>query len=150
MISVSTLAMASTAYAGEDDALCNLYSKSGGAMVEFMLPLTLQQFVDMTTGKDTALMNRMSASLLKEFEPAELIALSTVGEGKAGLIGEAAGHVAVELLMSGQATTKSGIVNIMSSNCHAIGPETIIANQLKSRAATSANMGKAPDCPGLF
>ena len=135
------LAMSSNAYAN-DDALCSLYSKTGGATVEFMLPLTMQQFVDMMAGKEPALMNQMTMKLLGEFNSDDLAALATVNQQDAEVIGEAAGMVAVELLMSGQATTKSDIVSVMNSGCNAIGAQTIINNQKAARNATQANMGQ--------
>ena len=138
----AVLTLATPASATDSDALCSLYSKTGGSVVEFMLPLTMQQFVDMMAGKNPGLMNQMTQALVSEFDEADLIALASVDQQKAQVIGEAAGQVAIELLMSGQATSKAEIVNAMSTSCKAVGPDVIIANQMRANAAVDANMGK--------
>jgi len=124
------------------DNTCGVYSELGGSMVDFMLPMTLQQVVDLTSGKNDALAEQMGMKMISNLSEDEIMTLGTMNETDAGLISEAAGMVAIELLMTGQATTSAEIRNYMLLTCNQVGASQIIANQSKMRAATAANMGQ--------
>ena len=123
------------------DALCGVYSTMGEVLVEFLLPKTLQQFVDATSGKDPTIMAEFGDIVVTKMTAKELLALGVIGEDDAGLLGEAAGQVAVNLLMTGQATTASEVRLSMSKRCQEIGPQDIIENQRRANAAVNQNMG---------
>ena len=130
------------AMADDGEGYCTLYSAAGGAMVDFMLPLTVQELVNMMSGQDEKLINEMGAAMISGMSPTEIMSLATLDPAKAEIMGQAAGETAMQLLMSGQVTNKAEVKSFLSSTCSSLGAETIMANQRKSIAATNANMGK--------
>ena len=52
----------------ENEAGCQMYSKFGSSMVDFMLPLTVQEFVNMMNGKDPEAFVAMSTSFLSKLD----------------------------------------------------------------------------------
>lgn len=129
-----------TAFAKSDKQACEAYSKIGGFMVATLLPRTMQDFVDMTTGKNPELMTEITEGLVSELNGSELLALSKLGGGDAELLGEAAGQISIQLLMAGKATSKSETVTLMRETCLSLGVDQIISNQKTSRAATASSM----------
>jgi hypothetical protein len=140
--SMALIFVSTTASADENDTLCSMYSKTGGAMSEFMLPLTVQDFINMINGSDQGLMNDMVKAMTDAWSGSDMVALSKLNTEDAEIIGEAAGQVAIELLMTGQASTKTEVTQFMNKSCMTVGAKNIIRNQRKSRAATAAIMGQ--------
>ena len=58
---------------------------------------------------------------------------------ESAVLGEAAGTVMMELLMTGQATSSEEVEQLMNKTCNAIGVETLMQNQRKAAAANSQN-----------
>ena len=128
------------AQTGNSDPLCTIYSKMGEVLVETMLPRTMQEFVDATTGKNPAIMNEFTDSILTRLT-AEEMAVLAANEADAGLIGEASGQVAIQILMNGQASSARQVGMIMNEACVSVGSNTIIENQRRANAAVNQNMG---------
>lgn len=127
--------------AAEDDIRCDLYGSIGGSLAEFMLPLTMQDFVNMMTGKDPGLLNELSNSLLKSVNGLELAALSEMAESDRELFSEAAGETAIQYLMSARASSSEDLKTIMEKTCISIGADSIIDNKKRAKRLTDANLG---------
>lgn len=125
-----------------DDQLCKTYGKIGGAMTDFMLPLTVRELVNMMSGKDPAKMSEMTQAFIGSLDGDDFTAIGSLSTADQGIFGEAAGQVAMGLLLSGQATTGDDVTRQMVSSCSRIGARNIIANQRRATAATEANMGQ--------
>ena len=136
----ATLPFAAAAHA--DDAKCEVYSKIGNSMVTFMLPLTMQDFINITTGKDPKLSTEMTQKLIESMDSTDYTAMSEMGMGDAELMGEAAGQIAVQLLISGQASSAREVKAAMKDSCMSVGFDAILNNQRKSRANINASLGQ--------
>lgn len=132
----------SPAYADDNAQLCSMYSKTGGAMSEFMLPLTLQDFINITTGKDETLTIEMTGALMGAWNAADMVAASKLGQSDIELLSESAGQVAVELMLSGQANSHTQVREIMKASCLNVTARGIINNQRRAKQATDANMAR--------
>ncbi|WP_017930203.1 hypothetical protein [Robiginitomaculum antarcticum] len=131
-----------TASAAGDATTCKIYGKIGGAITDFMLPLTMQDLVNILTDKDPVLSTKMTTVIVEALDTNDIVSLTELGDEAAGLMGEAAGQVAIELLMSGQASSGAEIVSIMDSTCQSVGFEGIISNQRDARNSLSKIMGE--------
>ena len=136
-----SLAAPTLAAAADNKASCQVYSKIGSTTVEFMLPLTLQEFVNMMTGKNPELLQKMSTGLLSGLDGDDVKTMIGLGEDST-LAGQAAGEVAVAMLMSGQASSASEVQTKMQRDCEAIGFDKIVENQKRANRATAGNIGK--------
>jgi len=138
-----TLSLSPSAFAAsvDDAAGCKMYSQFGSTMVDFMLPLTLQDFVDMMSGKDTEALAGMSVELISQMDKGDMKTMLALGN-EAQIVGRAAGEVAMQILMSGQASSSSEVKTIMRSQCKKIGFTQLIANQKKANQASALNLGQ--------
>ena len=125
----------------ENEAGCQMYSKFGSSMVDFMLPLTVQEFVNMMNGKDPEAFVAMSTSFLSKLDGNDIKTMVALGND-AEAAGQAAGEVAMQMLISGQATSSSEVKTIMESHCNKIGFSQIVANQKKAIQATADNFSR--------
>lgn len=137
-LAIGSLSLAPAAQADENSALCHLYTNTGAGMVEFLLPLTVQQYVNLTAGNEPELANQMAQAIMRQYDPQILAQLQSVNPEKLGLIGEAAGQTVTQLLMSGQATSKAEVSNLMSSACQSLGANVIYEEQKKLRDSLTA------------
>lgn len=139
LISLASLGFALSinfpANADENSALCHLYSKTGAGMTDFLLPLTMQQYVSMMAGNEPELANKMAQSIMSQYDQKILNQLKNVDPSKAELIGEAAGQTVIQLMMSGQASNKEQVSELMFSACLSIGANTIYEEQKKQRTS---------------
>ena len=124
------------------EAECNVYSKIGSSMVNFMLPLTMQDFINITMGKDPKLTNEMTQNMIAGMDTTDFTTLAAMGEDGAGLMGEAAGQIAVELLISGQASSAREVKAALKESCMTVGMDTILDNQRQARANVNSSLGK--------
>ena len=127
-------------HANNDATLCNAYGKIGGYMVGSLLPKTMQDFVDMMTGKNPEMLEGITAGLMDDLSGKELLAVSKQDENRMGLLGESAGQVAIQMLMAGQVSDKPDTVNALRNNCMSVGINTIISNQAAANAAINASI----------
>lgn len=135
------LSFSTPAFAADNEKSCKMYSKIAGTMVDFMLPLTMQDFVNMMNGKDPKLLGQMTSGLLAGLDADDISTMVSLGS-EAEIAGQAAGDVAMRMLMSGQATSSSEVQRIMRADCEDIGFNQIIANQKKANRATAGNLSK--------
>jgi hypothetical protein len=143
LAAAAALSLASPAYAAEveDAAACKMYSQFAATMVDFMLPLTLQDFVNMMSGKDPEALAEMSSGLITQLDQGDIKTMLALGD-EAQIAGQAAGEVAMQILMTGQATSSSEVKNIMDSHCIEIGFDQILANQKTANRASAGNIAK--------
>ena len=137
-----SLTMPFAANAQADEARCDVYSKIGGSMVNFMLPLTMQDFINITTGKDPKLSSQMTEKMIAGMNETDFATLAELGVDGAGLMGEAAGQIAVELLISGQASSAREVQAVMKETCMSVGVDTILDNQRQARVNVNSSLGK--------
>jgi len=123
----------------DDAAGCKMYGQIAGVMVDFMLPLTMQDFVNMMSGKDPETLAKMSSGLISGLDGDDIKTMMALG-GDAQIAGQAAGDVAVKTLMSGEATSSSEVKSIMESHCNEIGFDQILANQKRANQASAGNI----------
>jgi len=137
------LSFSTPAFAADTDneASCKMYSKIAGTMVDFMLPLTMQDFVNMMNGKDPKLLGEMTSGLLSGLDADDIATMVSLGSD-AQIAGQAAGDVAMRMLMSGQATSSSEVQSAMRANCNEIGFDKIVANQKRANRATAGNFSE--------
>lgn len=128
--------------AAEDDIRCSLYGSIGGSLAEFMLPLTMQDFINMMTGEDPDLMHELSSSLLKSVNGLELAAFTKMPDKDAEIFSESAGQTAIQHLMSATASSSEDLKALMESSCNSVGADRIIRNQKRAKRLTEANLGE--------
>ena len=143
LVAAAALSLSSPAIAADTDnkAACKMYSVFGSTMVDFMLPLTMQEFVNMMSGKDPAAFAEMSSALISQLSGEDIKTMVSLG-ADAQVAGQAAGEVAMQILMSGQATSSSEVKTIMDSHCNKIGFDQIVSNQKRANQAAAGNFSK--------
>ena len=143
LAAAAALSLSSPAYAAdiEDAAGCQMYSKFGSSMVDFMLPLTMQEFVNMMTGKDPEASAAMSTSFLSKLDGNDIKTMVALGDD-ATIAGQAAGEVAMQMLITGKATSSSEVKTIMESHCNKISFDQIVSNQKRANQAAAGNFSK--------
>lgn len=129
-------------HAQDDQLTCSFYSKVGSSVVGYMLPLTVQELVDMMTGKNPDLMTEMTGVMLRAMNAEEFQAIFAMDANRLEMLGEAAGAVSFQVLMSGKATSVDEVERILLSSCLSIGPDVIIDNQIASNAAAARNINQ--------
>ena len=132
----------SPAFADENADRCALYGGLGASFSDFMLPLTLQDLVNVIRGEDAALMTRLSTELIASLEASELATLMRIPADENAALSEASGMVAMNLLMTGAANSPASVKRTMVDTCLDVGAQTIIDNQRRSNAALDVSMGK--------
>ncbi len=128
--------------AADDQTTCSFFSKVGSSLIEFVLPLTVQDMVDMLAGKNQSLMIEMTMVMMKAMSAEEFQQFMTLNSDDAEMLGQSAGEVAFQLLMTGQATSIAEVESQLMSNCLKIGPDNIIQNQRNANAAAAGNLPK--------
>lgn len=120
--------------ANDRDEICNYYGNVGAAAVDFLLPLSFQQVVNMVSGKDADLLDKMSKAVEGKGSKATRKKISAMGDDALELLGEAAGFHGFQLTLTGQATSGEEVFLRLSSQCQQMGPEAIIETQRRARA----------------
>ncbi len=117
--------------AGADDnkEVCLFYGNVGAAAVDFILPLKVQQVVDMISGKDTTLVEKMQKSVEGIGNDAAKTAMKKMGEDAAEHLGSSAGFLAFQLIMTGQATSPQEVFSVLYKSCLDTGAQKIVENQ---------------------
>jgi len=142
-ITIALTAAAVPSRAQDNDALlCGFYGTVAESIVEFVLPLTYKEVLDMLAGRSPELLGGMQKAMFAKIPPAQLGAFSTAGKQRASALAEAAGSVAFELLMTGQFATPAEIKDHMIATCNNIGVQSLIDNQIAANAAVQQSMGQ--------
>jgi hypothetical protein len=122
------------AQAGEKEDMCGYYGNVGAAAIDFLLPLTFQQVVDMVSGKDADLLAQMSRAVEGKGSKTARAAIEKMGDDALELMGEAAGFHGFQLALTGQATNGQEVFERLSTQCEQVGPDQIIDIQRRARA----------------
>ncbi|WP_026168231.1 hypothetical protein [Kordiimonas gwangyangensis] len=121
-----------TADAEDDKEICLYYGNVGAAAVEFLLPLKLQQVVDLISGRDEALLEKMNKTVEGVGNVRVKTAMKKIGDDAAEHLGASAGFLSFQLVMTGQATTPQEVFSVLYRGCSETGPERIVENQRKA------------------
>ena len=130
----------SAVQAADDQTTCSFYSKVGSSVISFVLPLKVQDLVDMLAGKNPDLMIEMTAVMLTAMSAEEFVQLLAMGGDESELLSQSAGEVAFQILMTGQATSVAEVETQLMAICLRIGPDAIMENQRKANKALASTM----------
>ncbi len=129
---VSLFSVPSAADAEDTKEICLYYGNVGAAAVDFLLPLKLQQVVDLISGRDEALLEKMNKTVEGVGNVQVKEAMKKIGEDAAEHLGASAGFLSFQLVMTGQATTPQEVFSVLYRSCTETGPERIVENQRKA------------------
>ncbi|MCF6292775.1 MAG: hypothetical protein L3J04_05210 [Robiginitomaculum sp.] len=133
LLLAGTLSMlGSTGKANDDQELCGLYGNIGRGVAEFMLPLTLQQIINMNSGNEPELQKESETKAMTYVTANQLIAAVKLTEQEVAAFGESAGQNAVALLMEAKARSGMDIFDFLTNRCNRLGAQTVISNQIKA------------------
>jgi len=130
---------AQPAVAADEENICGFYGSIAYVVAEYMLPLRLQDVVNMMTGKDPSISAGLATSMLNAASANQVLAIAQLKAEDAELFGEAAGSTSFQLLLSGQASSPQELQQILQGHCLNVGYQTIIDNQRRANAAGAAN-----------
>lgn len=91
-------------------------------------------------GKNPDLVATMTDTILRANTGAAIAAANKLTQDDGKLLGESAGQIAIQLLMSGQATNADDVRNTLNAACLQHSAAAIIANQRAARDALSKSM----------
>ncbi|TNE66909.1 MAG: hypothetical protein EP335_02550 [Alphaproteobacteria bacterium] len=134
VVASATVLCTLPARADDNDDLCSYYGNIGASAVDFLMPLTFRQVVDLVAGKDEALAKKLNERLQSRANSRVVAILGRMGDDAAGLLGESAGYQAFQMAIGGQATKGSEIFAAMNNACLELGADTIIENQRQKRS----------------
>jgi len=130
---------ASGAQADEtENTLCTFYGAVGGSVLEFVLPLTMQDLVLMVRGQKPELVEDLTKQMTATTESSALGEAVKLGEQDLELLGKAAGTQAFVLAMSGGAASADEAKNALKSACLRNGSQRIIDQQRAANQAEEA------------
>lgn len=120
--------------ASDQDEICGYYGNVGAAAIDFLLPLSFQQVLDMVSGKDADLLEKMSKAVEGKGTKSTRDKVTALGENALDLLGEAAGFHGFQLALTGQATNGEEVFIRLSTQCQQLGPQALIDMQRRARA----------------
>ncbi len=123
-----------SAEAADKQEVCSYYGNVGAAAVDFLMPLTFAEVVEMVSGKNKDLLERMADTVGRKGNADVKATIGRMGEGSLELMGEAAGLHGFQLVMTGQATNGEEVFGILASRCMEAGPDAVIEAQRRARA----------------
>lgn len=123
---------AASAETNQDKALCNFYGVVGQASVEYILPMRVQDLLNMLSGKDEKLMGKFTQKLLDTITGSELLVLADVPDGDVEWLGQSAGQIAIQSLMSARITSGAEVKELLYNHCIKTGVQQIIQKQKAS------------------
>ena len=140
IISTSIFLLLSTSsFALKNEETCNVYGSAGKLVSDFMLPLTVQELINMLTGKDNDLLKELTQTMTSGLSADELAAFASLGAEDSEVLGELAGQTAIQLLMQGQATSSNEVKAIMVNQCNQIGTANLISRMKQAKQALQGN-----------
>ena len=83
----------------------------------------------------------MSTSFLSKLDGNDIKTMVALGDD-ATIAGQAAGEVAMQMLITGKATSSSEVKTIMESHCNKISFDQIVSNQKRANQAAAGNFSK--------
>jgi hypothetical protein len=100
--------------------------------------MTIQEMVDMNSGKDPDKQKELGSQLLSFVSANQLLAAGKLDETEVGALSESAGTQGITMLMQSRATSANEVFDILNQYCLQVGAKTIISNQIKANQLTSA------------
>lgn len=132
LFTATSLTTLSRADANEDKEICLYYGNVGAVAVDFLLPLKLQQVVDLISGRDEVLMQKMNKTIEGVGNVQVKASMKKLGDDAAEHLGSSAGFLSFQLIMTGQATTPQEVFSVLYRSCTETGPGRIVENQRKA------------------
>ena len=118
---------------GQADMLCEAYGAIGFAVADFMLPMSLQQIVNMASGASPQQMEIFSANMQQVLAGPYADALRQAGPDAGGLFGQFGGDAAMGLLMQGRATSADQLRTVMIQQCNTVGSAKLLEDMRTAR-----------------
>jgi hypothetical protein len=131
--------LSTSSFALQDDVSCSAYAGVGKTVADFMLPLRVQDLINMLTGKDAKLVQQLTETMTSELSPEEIASFASLGQQDSEVLGELAGQTAIQLLMQGQATSSEGVKSIMANQCKQVGTANLISRMKQAKQALQGN-----------
>ncbi|HEY4546683.1 MAG TPA: hypothetical protein VIG90_09695 [Pedomonas sp.] len=116
-LSLAGTAPAAAAEGGQKQLICSAYGKMGGAVADFILPLTFKQMLDMQHGRNNQLVVQLTQKLLGGLTGAEIQALGSIkAESRDDFI-NSVNQMALNLLQSGKAGNTAEVATQLAEHC---------------------------------
>lgn len=125
-----------SAQAQTDDTVCGGYAAVGGVIASEMLDLTLRDVVGMMQNKRPDITAKIASAMESRLTPAEMLGIAQLPGDESSLLGEASGVHAMNVLMSGQASSADEVSNMLKQSCLTTGYKTVISNQRQINGLT--------------
>ena len=138
LLSVSVTGSVSAQTSGTNPAACNAFASVGAVISNYILPMSVKDFAAMNSGKNTALIDGAIAKLDSDLSPSDKGALEALGVENRGLFEEAAVNLAIDVVLSGEASSAAAVANIMRQECQSFGAGKIIEFQKSIYAEPAA------------
>lgn len=110
---------AAAAEASQKQLVCSAYAKMGGAIADFILPLTFKQMLDMQHGRNGQLVEQLTQKLLGSLTGAEISALGSIKSQSRDNFMDSANQMTFSLLQSGKAGTTAEVISQLTEHCRA-------------------------------
>ena len=117
------------AEAQTEDSVCGGYAAVGGVMASEMLDLTLRDLVGMMQNKRPDITAKLMSAMETRLTADEVAGITQLPGDEASLLGEAAGEHAMNVLMTGRASSADDVVTLMKQSCLTTGYKTVVGNQ---------------------
>lgn len=115
-----------SAIADDNELLCSVYGSMSQSVVNFMLPLTFEQILNMITGKDNLLMGQFTQAMMTSMKPEALGKLATSSQTDIAMLSQHAGQTVFQMMMSGQILDMNAAGEVMENKCLEMGSRNII------------------------
>ena len=126
---VLPLTFSAPASAQSDVELCQAFVNFGGIITGYILPLTVKDFADMNSGKNSQLVQGVIVKLDRELTARNKQVLNQLGQENTPLFEEAASDFAIDLALSAQVSDSRSAAQFMQQECMAIGARQILEIQ---------------------
>lgn len=113
----SIIAPASAAPNNQKQVLCGAYAKMGGAVADFILPLTFGQMLDMQHGRNMELAAQLPQKLINSLTGEEMMAMGKLkGDSRSNFM-DSANQMTFNLLQSGKARNTAEVTAQLAEHC---------------------------------
>lgn len=118
------------ATAQDKDFVCDAFGSIGYTVATVMLPVTMQELVDMTRGQNPDLLGKITQGLTANMAPETLAKFTSLPPKELDGLSQLAGAVGMQTLMSGGAGSPDELQGIMARHCRTVGPSAILQQGL--------------------
>ena len=129
LIAATSLSLAAPSQAQSSTQTCQAFGNFGGILTRHILPLSVKDFADMNSGKNPRLVQVAVAKLEQGLTASDKQAISRLGEENGALFEEAASDLAMNIVLTGSASTSQATAAIMRQECQNLGVSQIIEIQ---------------------